>query len=276
MLGARLRPGARRWEEATVWADVPDQSLGNPVMFAEPGSDRLWLFYIVLYGGTWTTGRIHYRHSADGGRTWTPQQTHTDEPGHMTRNKIHVFPSGAWLLPLYDERDFSSYISISTARGESWQRSNGMRTPQGLIQPSIVPTPDGRLLALMRTGGLGGLIWRSHSTDGGHTWDEPVPTPLPNPNTACDAATTPAGAIVLAFNNTPSGRAPLCVALSDDGGRTWPWCRAVETGAGEYSYPAIIRAADGIFHLTYTYRRTHIKHVAFNETWLRAAASGAP
>ena len=44
----------------------------------------------------------------------------------------------------------------------------------------------------------------------------------------------------------------------------------------ELSYPAIIATDDGTLHLTYTYRRTHIKHVAFNEAWLRAATTGAP
>ncbi len=151
-----------------------------------------------------------------------------------------------------------------------------MRAPYGVIQPSVVDAGGGRLLAYMRTGGLGGLIWRSESRDGGRTWSDTVPTPLPNPNAACDAVTTPEGSIVLAFNNTPSGRTPLNVALSDDGGMTWPRCRALETGAGEYSYPAIIGTADGLFHVVYTYRRTHIKHVVFNERWLRAAAVGAP
>jgi predicted neuraminidase len=151
-----------------------------------------------------------------------------------------------------------------------------MRAPFGIIQPTIVPAADGRLLALMRTGGRGGLIWQSRSSDGGRTWEPPAPTPLPNPNAACDAVATPSGAIVLAFNNTPSGRCPLSVALSDDGGHTWPYCRAVETAGGEYSYPAIVYAGDGRLHLTYTYRRTHIKHVTFDEAWLRAATTGAP
>jgi predicted neuraminidase len=276
ILGARLRKGAAQWEQLGVWADVPDRTMGNPVLFPEPGGARLWLFYVVLYAPKWFSGKIHYRHSADGGASWEPEQTLTEELGHMTRNKLHVMPNGEWLFPLYDERDWSSYVSLSSDAGATWQRSNAMRAPSGIIQPSVVPAPDGRLLALMRTGGRGGVIWQSHSADGGRTWDTPAPMALPNPNSGCDAVATPDGAVVLAFNNTPSGRCPLNVALSDDGGRTWPKCRAVETGNGEYSYPAIIRAADGLFHLTYTYRRTHVKHVAFDEAWLRAASGGAP
>ena len=276
IMGARLAPGADAWSAAAVWADAPERTMGNPVLFPEPDGGRLWLFYVVLYGERWTSGRIHYRHSADGGRSWGGEQTLTDELGQMTRNAIHLRDDGAWLLPLYDERDWSAYVLISLDRGASWRRSNAMRSPSGVIQPALVPAPDGRLLAFLRTGGLGGLVWRSESADGGETWTAPAPTALPNPNAAVDATVTEGGAIVLAFNNTPSGRTPLNVALSPDGGQTWPHCRAIETAAGEYSYPAIARAQAGLFHVVYTYRRTHIKHVAFNEAWLRAAAGGAP
>src|SRR5688500_1147223 len=112
-----------KWEELGVWADVPDRTLGNPVLFAEPGSERIWLFYIVLYAPKWYSGKIHYRHSTDGGATWGPEQTFEEELGHMTRNKLYVGPSGEWLLPLYDERDWSSYVAMSRDGGKTWERS---------------------------------------------------------------------------------------------------------------------------------------------------------
>ncbi|MBI3973386.1 MAG: exo-alpha-sialidase, partial [Chloroflexi bacterium] len=95
IMGARLRQGAAHWEQLGVWADVPNQTMGNPVLFPEPDGRRLWLFYVVLYGEKWTSGKIHYRHSIDGGVPWGPEQTLTEELGHMTRNKVHVLPSGA-------------------------------------------------------------------------------------------------------------------------------------------------------------------------------------
>lgn len=47
--------------------------------------------------------------------------------------------------------------------------------------------------------------------------------------------------------------------------------RQVCAGQGcrfEFSYPYLIRAQNGDFHLVYTWNRSFIKHVAFNQAWL--------
>ena len=35
----------------------------------------------------------------------------------------------------------------------------------------------------------------------------------------------------------------------------------LEDEPGEYSYPAIVQASDGLIHVTYTWRRERIRHV---------------
>ena len=72
------------------------------------------------------------------------------------------------------------------------------------------------------------------------------------------------GRVILACNPTRKGRYPLSLLTSEDNGETWPWRVDLETEAGEYSYPAIIQAADGQVHLTYTYRRQWIQHVTLD------------
>jgi predicted neuraminidase len=47
-------------------------------------------------------------------------------------------------------------------------------------------------------------------------------------------------------------------------GKTWTPALALETGAGEYSYPAVIQSADGLVHITYTWKRQRIKHVVLD------------
>ena len=72
------------------------------------------------------------------------------------------------------------------------------------------------------------------------------------------------GRFLLVYNPTTRGRRRLAVAVSDDGRR---WRRGVDlenAPDGEYSYPAMIQAADGLVHVTYTWRRQRIRHVVFD------------
>ena len=65
------------------------------------------------------------------------------------------------------------------------------------------------------------------------------------------------------------------LALTSDGGRTWPVRHEIETGDGycmtnnstdrknrELSYPSVHQAPDGTLHIAFTYHRQAIKHVA--------------
>lgn len=69
-------------------------------------------------------------------------------------------------------------------------------------------------------------------------------------------------------------RAPMSLALSPDGGRTWPVSVDLEIGDGycltnnsrdglnrELSYPSVIPGPDGDLHVAYTYHRRAIKYV---------------
>ena len=57
-----------------------------------------------------------------------------------------------------------------------------------------------------------------------------------------------------------SGRSPLNVAVSGDG-KAWQAALVLEDQPGEYSYPAVIQTADGLVHITYTWKRQRVKHV---------------
>ena len=86
-----------------------------------------------------------------------------------------------------------------------------------------------------------------------------------------------------AFWGTP--RAPMTLAISEDGGRTWPYRRNLETGDGycmtnnselqlnrEYSYPSIRQTDDGIIHIAYTFFRQKIRYVRVREEWVRGGS----
>ncbi len=53
-------------------------------------------------------------------------------------------------------------------------------------------------------------------------------------------------------------------------GRTWQAALVLENDNGEYSYPAIIQTADGLVHITYTWKRQRVKHVVVDPAKLVA------
>lgn len=106
------------------------------------------------------------------------------------------------------------------------------------------------------------------SHDGGKTWG-PVSEiqELPNPDTEIDALNLDNGQILIVYNNATSGRGPLSLALSEDGGETWKYLFDIEPdpeNGVSYYCPAIIQTSDGKIHITYTYRRHPPSENAFS------------
>jgi predicted neuraminidase len=52
-------------------------------------------------------------------------------------------------------------------------------------------------------------------------------------------------------------------------------CRRANQCGWQYDYPYLIRAANGDFHLVYTWNRSFIRHVHFNTAWLRERLEAA-
>ena len=103
--------------------------------------------------------------------------------------------------------------------------------------------PGGKLQAVGRT--RAGRVFETWSEDAGQAWSPMTLTELPNPSAGTDAVTLKDGRHLLVYNHTPKGRTPLNVAISGDG-RKWVAAHVLESEPGEYSYPAVIQAADGL------------------------------
>ena len=76
------------------------------------------------------------------------------------------------------------------------------------------------------------------------------------------------GRHLLVYNHTLRGRSPLNVAVAAPDGQTWQAALVLEAEPGEFSYPAVIQAADGLVHVTHTWKRRRIRHVVIDPTRL--------
>jgi predicted neuraminidase len=195
--------------------------------------------------------------------------------GWQPRCKPTVLPSGRILLPLYTDTFSISIMAISDDGGLTWFASKPL-LGFGAIQPAVLRRSDGTLVAFMRENGFTGHVRTCESTDDGITWGAVGVSELPNPGSGLDGVRLQNGHWILVHNDTHEGRNRLAVSLSTNEGQTWTAKRHLEDQpAGAYHYPCVIPTRDGKIHVVYSYfvdGGKSMKHAAFDEDWIRAAA----
>ncbi|MBP2152568.1 sialidase family protein [Erwinia rhapontici] len=211
-----------------------------------------------------------------------------------------------------------SAVKISRDKGKSWH-DVAVPDSTGCVHMNITLLKDGSLLALYRSR-WADHIYQSRSDDGGQSWSAPQATELPNNNSSIQVTTLANGDLALVFNAMSvegaserrtslydeiedeeddvavaaepvihSGktafwgapRAPMTLAISRDGGKSWPFRRNLDEGDGycmtnnsqqklnrEFSYPSIKQGLNGELHIAYTYFRQAIKYVRVEEEWV--------
>jgi len=238
----------------------------NPVLF-QPKAGPLLLFYKV--GPTPSRWWGMLKTSADHGKTWSPAQRLPEGILGPIKNKPVQLANGDILCPTSTENDgWCVHFERTRDGGKTWEATPSVNDPKefGAIQPTILFHEGARLQALGRTRQR--RIFEIWSENSGKTWGKMKATNLPNPNSGIDAVTLKDGRQLLVYNHTSTGRSPLNVAMSGDGER-WEAALILENEPGEYSYPAVIQAGDGLVHITYTWKRRRIRHVVVDPAGLR-------
>ncbi|HZC42710.1 MAG TPA: sialidase family protein [Acidobacteriaceae bacterium] len=295
---SRLDHGSNQWSHPVILSHHPGWSDQNPVPFRAPDG-RLWLFHTSQKANQGQTTAVVYQlTSEDQGHTWTAPHLLFSKPGTFIRQRLVVFHR-LWLFPTYHSASAGittnaqhdvSIVKISKDNGKTWSECK-VPGSGGLVQMDILKLSDRRLVAFFRSR-YADWIYKSESPDGCH-WSTPLATQLPNNNSSIQAVRLKDGHVVIAFNNAHAGairarprtaaREILSIALSVDGGKTWPWVRDVQKEReapalrseedAEYSYPSVTQSPDGKIQMAFTFRRETVKYMTFDESWIKLGAT---
>ena len=257
------------------------KKVGNAILFAGTNG-HLHMLYVTTGFGGWSCSQLNLKTSTDGGTTWSRSRRLGLSPflniSELVKNAPVPTADGGFVVPIYHEviGKFSELLWLRpSANGfEAIKtRAFGGRTA---FQSSLVALNETNALMLCRTAGPVKKIHATRTSDAGRNWSALETIDLPNSNSGLDAIRISDGRLLLAFNDTDSGRDNLRLAISADGGVTWKRAATLVAEAGaEFSYPSILQTSDGLIHVTYTWKRKGIKEATFNVAWLEAQMKGA-
>jgi len=182
---------------------------------------------------------------------------HGLQPVLLTRNT-----NEALVLMRHTGDEHRKVISVSTSDGgQHWTepQKSALSNPDAAL--SALSLPDGRMLAVLNNQEQGrDALSLVVSTDGGDNWQNVFNLEDQRGQQLDEAH----------YLKTATGLIKDVVA-TDVGEYVTSTKAAICTGNGcrfEFSYPYMIQASNGDFHLVYTWNRSFIKHVWFTQAWL--------
>jgi predicted neuraminidase len=267
----------------------------GPVQTLFPATDRGGVFVrqpiVVLPTGRWLLPIFHC--VTVPGRRWvgdadTSAVMISDDAGATWREvavpestgcvHMSVVPVGDRLTAFFRSRWADAvYQSWSDDDGETWTAPAPTELPNNNSSIQATALSDGRLAMVLNPVRAGVDTPRRLSL-----YDEIDDEGLADAQSQVEEAPAEddAGG-QRAVWGTP--RAPMTLALSADGGRTWSMRRDLETGDGycmtnnsreglnrELSYPSVDQTPDGLLHVAFTYHRRAIQYVAVDPCWVDA------
>lgn len=216
--------------------------------------------------------------------------------------KCRTEPGTRWV-----GNDDISAVRVSRDQGKTWIERE-VPNSFGAVHMEVQRLKDDSYLGLFRSRWADNIYIAT--SPNALDWTEPKPTVLPNPNAGICFAVMPSGRILVVYNHSSKAnavgqreglyddvkeegddrqnqqskhggrqafwgapRAPLCLAWSDDDGKTWDR-RVLEEGDGycmtnnseqklnrELSYPSMALSPDGMVHIAFTFWRQKIKYI---------------
>ncbi|MCF6281731.1 MAG: exo-alpha-sialidase [Candidatus Polarisedimenticolaceae bacterium] len=327
--GAYFDPTEESWSaEFTITSPTQTQlsrryirKVGNPVITTGPDG-QLWLFYVSVSIGGWSTSQINLIRSVDLGASWSLPKRLISSPAFnlstLVKGNPFLYQDGTLGLPAYHElaAKFGEILRIS-AEGDVIGKKR-LAVGRYSLQPVVLIEDEKRAQIYQRYAGekVPYQLWGQSTDSGGLRWSRPEQIAIPNPNSALTGLRD-AQRMLLVLNDTDDRRDRLSLEISTDNGLNWqnrftfedrakltanhPSKEAVlkilgddllqmglPAGEGlaqlqqqigqqickgqqctfQYDYPYMVRSRNGDYHLLYTWNRSLIKHIRFNDAWL--------
>lgn len=178
-------------DRGRTWGDKIPLSEGtngfpywNCARISKLKDERLVIVCDKIYGKGESGGRNYLWFADAEGKSWEGP-IGTPVTG-IVPDKLCELPSGRWILSVHDKSDKHGYLEqrlwYSDDKGQSWVGPITVASREGLnlCEVSILPLPDGTLVAFMReNSGEGWDCYKSISVNSGESWEGPYRVPLP-------------------------------------------------------------------------------------------------
>ena len=258
---SRKSHGDENWSTPVELTGLPDPA-ANPLLVVDGDRVRLFFAHAPLQ---WWSASLWLAESQDRGVTWSTPAQLPLPAGANVRNPPIKFDDGSLLLPAYSDFWLNG-LMLREDRNVPW-RVNAVYGPEDdiLLQPAVAQIDGDSLLLVGRNRGGAKLLYAT-SDDRGETWSAARRSPLPNPDSAASLTQLQDGSLLLIFNDDPELRTPLVAMVSSDGGISWSGRTVIAEGAGAFSYPSVVQASNGNFHVTYSENRTRIVYQVWEQT----------
>ncbi len=269
------------WQPVGVLFDKAGTFVRQPVVVLDNGNWLVPVFYCRTRPGEKWVGDDDIsavRISSDQGHSWREVEV----PGSVgcVHMNIEKLPDGT-LLALFRSRWADNiYASRSSDGGNTWSEPASTGLPNNNSSIQFTRLANGHLALVFNDISAAQATERRVSLydeiEDEETELSTEPAVTAEKMVTADART--------AFWGTP--RAPMTLAISEDGGRTWPFKRNLEVGDGycmtnnselqlnrEYSYPSIKQTEDGVLHIAYTFYRQKIRYARVREDWVKGSVA---
>jgi sialidase-1 len=291
----RSKDGGKTWGALQVNVANPSEesaTWNNPVMIAEQASETVHFLYCKNYH------EVFYRKSANAGLDWSepvditptfdafraegrspklyPWKVVAVGPGHGIELSNGRLLTAVWLANGVTDRAHGPSV-IATAysddKGGSWHAGDIIEATPEVVSPNettAVELDDGSVLLNIRHQSSRRAV--AVSKDGARGWSVPeLQGTLIDPRCFGSLARYSfstdevPGRILFVNAKDPEYRRNITLKMSEDGGRTWTYEKAIQPGQGAYSDVAV--ACDKTIHVLYE-QGYGIRAVRTNVEWL--------